>query len=111
MEFSPSGQLFAFIQGDNGPFFAVDTDFGSMSTMGTVNAPPTPFCGTGSSLSAGTIDPASGVFYSSRIDYCNSPPYWSDLVTIDLATGFAVAVGQLPAQTDAIAFACSPAVP
>jgi uncharacterized repeat protein (TIGR01451 family) len=109
MDFTRTGTLYLFPEGDDDTYYTVNQADGTLTPAGTVSSPLTPQCDGGAQLSAGSIDPATGVFYSSRIDNCGGPvPYAADLLRIDLATGDATRIGDLPNQTDAIGFVPAP---
>jgi uncharacterized repeat protein (TIGR01451 family) len=109
MDFTGAGTLYVFPDGDTGEYYTVDDETGQATSAGDVTgAPETPECETGAALSGGTIDPASGIFYSSRIDFCGDRPYGADLLRIDLETGAATRVGGLPPQMSAIEFVPQP---
>jgi uncharacterized repeat protein (TIGR01451 family) len=110
MDFTRAGTLYVFPEGDDSTYYTVDPATGQPTPAGTViNAPLTPQCDGGAPLSAGSIDPSTGTFYASRIDNCGGPqPFAADLLTIDLATGEATRIGDLPPQTDAIEFVPAP---
>jgi hypothetical protein len=109
MAFTDTGRFIIFPRGDDGEAYEIDKTTGVVNGLGTLTSPLTDNCGTGSGLSAGAFDLLeTKEFYASRIDFCDAAPYSSDLLTYNLNNGVGTKIGDLPAQIDAIAFACIP---
>lgn len=102
----------SYLRGDD-DLYIVDYNTGSANlVLNDVAYPPTS-CGVGDApMSGGTVVQRNGLnmFYTTRIDICAGTPYPSDLTFFDINLFETGIVTQLPPQSDALVFACDPAL-